>query len=62
VLWGARDGQLPLDDAFEYARRLGAPIRLVADCGHLLIAERPDAVLDAIEALEQAQTGFSTSR
>jgi pimeloyl-ACP methyl ester carboxylesterase len=62
VLWGARDGQLPLDDAFEYARRLGAPIRVVADCGHLLIAERPDAVLDAIEALERPQTGFSTSR
>jgi pimeloyl-ACP methyl ester carboxylesterase len=61
VLWGARDAQLPLDDAFDYARRLGAPIRLVADCGHLLIGERPEAVVDAALALA-AQTGFSTSR
>jgi pimeloyl-ACP methyl ester carboxylesterase len=51
VLWGARDAQLPLDDAFEYARRLGAPLRVVADCGHLVIVERPRAVLDALAAL-----------
>jgi pimeloyl-ACP methyl ester carboxylesterase len=48
VLWGARDAQLPVDDAFEYARRLGAKLRLVADCGHLVIVERPGAVLDAL--------------
>jgi pimeloyl-ACP methyl ester carboxylesterase len=49
VLWGARDNQLPLDDAFDYARRLRAPLRVIPDCGHLLIGERPDACLDAIE-------------
>jgi pimeloyl-ACP methyl ester carboxylesterase len=49
VLWGARDHQVPIDDAFEYARRLRAPLRAIADCGHLLVAERPDACLDAIE-------------
>ncbi len=48
VLWGARDAQLPLADAFEYARRLRAQLRLVADCGHLVIVERPHAVLDAL--------------
>jgi pimeloyl-ACP methyl ester carboxylesterase len=48
VLWGARDNQLPIDDAFEYARRLGAPVRAIADCGHLLIGERPAACADAI--------------
>jgi pimeloyl-ACP methyl ester carboxylesterase len=48
VLHGARDGQVPLRDAFEYARRLRAPLRTIADCGHLLIGERPDAVVDAI--------------
>lgn len=48
VLWGAGDSQLPLDDAFDYARRLRAPLRVVPDCGHLLIGERPDACLDAI--------------
>lgn len=50
VLWGARDHQLPLGDAFEYARRLRAPLRAIADCGHLLIGERPDACADAIES------------
>ena len=49
VLWGATDNQLPLEDAYEYARRLRAPVRVIADCGHLLIVERPDACLDAIE-------------
>jgi len=48
VLWGARDNQLPVGDAFEYARRLRAPLRLIADCGHLLIGERPEACADAI--------------
>ncbi len=51
VLWGARDPQLPLDDAFEYARRLRAKLRLVGDCGHLAIVERPAAVLDALAEL-----------
>ena len=53
VLWGARDPQLPVDDAFEYARRLRAPLRLVADCGHLVIGERPQACLDALAELER---------
>jgi pimeloyl-ACP methyl ester carboxylesterase len=34
----------------EYARRLRAPLRTIADCGHLLIGERPQAVVDAVEA------------
>ena len=50
IVWGARDRQVFVDDAFEFARRLRAPLRTIADCGHLLIAERPEAVLDAIEA------------
>jgi pimeloyl-ACP methyl ester carboxylesterase len=41
VLWGAEDGQLPLDDAFEYTRRLRARLRVIPGCGHLLIGERP---------------------
>jgi pimeloyl-ACP methyl ester carboxylesterase len=48
VLWGARDNQLPVEDAFDYARRLRARLRVIADCGHLLIGERPDACADAI--------------
>jgi pimeloyl-ACP methyl ester carboxylesterase len=49
VLWGARDRQVPLEDGFEYARRLRAPLRVIADCGHLLIGERPDVVARAAE-------------
>jgi pimeloyl-ACP methyl ester carboxylesterase len=49
VLWGARDNQLPVGDAFDYARRLRGRLRVIADCGHLLIGERPDACADAIE-------------
>ena len=48
VLWGARDHLVPLEDGMEYARRLRAPLRVVPDCGHLLIGERPDACADAI--------------
>jgi pimeloyl-ACP methyl ester carboxylesterase len=51
VLWGAQDTQVGVADAFEYARRLRAPLRVIAGCGHLLIGERPDACLDAIESL-----------
>jgi 3-oxoadipate enol-lactonase len=50
LLWGARDHQLPIADAFDYARRLRAPLRAIADCGHLLIGERPEACADAIES------------
>jgi 3-oxoadipate enol-lactonase len=50
LLWGARDHQLPIGDAFDYARRLRAPLRTIADCGHLLIGERPEACADAIES------------
>ena len=42
LLWGGRDRQVPLEDGFEYARRLQAPLRVIADCGHLLIGERPE--------------------
>ena len=49
LLWGARDNQITAQDAFEYARRLRAPLRMIADCGHLLIGERPDACAEAIE-------------
>jgi pimeloyl-ACP methyl ester carboxylesterase len=58
VIWGARDLQVRIDDAFEYARRLRAPLRTIADCGHLLIAERPDACAAAIEEFLDAQTGL----
>ncbi len=48
-LWGARDNWVKLDDGFVYARLLGAPVRTIAGCAHLLIGERPDVCLAAIE-------------
>jgi len=47
-LWGTNDNWVPLEDGMEYARRLRAPLRAIAGCGHLLIGERPDACLAAI--------------
>lgn len=48
-LWGASDNWVKVEDGIEYARRLRAPLRTIAGCGHLLIGERPDACLAAIE-------------
>lgn len=48
-LWGASDNWVRLDDGMEYARRLRARLRTIAGCGHLLIGERPDACLAAID-------------
>jgi cis-3-alkyl-4-acyloxetan-2-one decarboxylase len=48
-LWGASDNWVRIEDGMEYARRLHAPLRAIAGCGHLLIGERPDACLAAIE-------------
>lgn len=48
LVWGARDNQLSVENAFEYARRLRIPLRVIAGCGHLLIGERPDACAEAI--------------
>jgi pimeloyl-ACP methyl ester carboxylesterase len=41
VVWGARDRLTPLEHGFEYARRLGAPLRTIPGAGHLVISERP---------------------
>jgi 3-oxoadipate enol-lactonase len=49
-LWGGQDNWVPLEDGMEYARRLRAPLRVIADCGHLLIGERPEACLKAIRS------------
>ncbi|MFQ5425482.1 MAG: alpha/beta fold hydrolase [Gaiellales bacterium] len=48
VVWGARDRILPVDDGFEYARRLRAPLRVLPDTGHLLIGERPAEVASLV--------------
>jgi len=49
VLWGARDAALPVADGIDYARRLRARLRVLADTGHLLIGERPEACARLID-------------
>lgn len=41
LVWGARDNLIPLEDGFEYARRLRCPLRVVPAAGHLVVGERP---------------------
>jgi pimeloyl-ACP methyl ester carboxylesterase len=53
-LWGASDNWVKLEDGMEYARRLRAPLRTIAGCGHLLIGERADACLAAIQDFLEA--------
>ena len=48
LLCGARDRLVPLEDGYDFARRLRAPLRAIADCGHLLIGEQPEACAAAI--------------
>ena len=56
VLWGARDNQFR--SAMRSTTRAGCAgrLRVIADCGHLLIGERPDACADAIEAFLAASS------
>jgi pimeloyl-ACP methyl ester carboxylesterase len=49
VVWGARDRMTPVRDAFEFARRLRAPVRVVPATGHLLPAEDPEACRALLE-------------
>ena len=62
VLWGARDSQTGIADAFDYARRLRASLRVVADCGHLLIGERPEVCARAVEDFLSSLTPGSERR
>ena len=41
VVWGARDRLLPLEDGFELARGLDAPLRILPATGHLVVGECP---------------------
>ena len=50
VIWGARDTALPIADGINYARRIGAPLRVLADTGTLAIAERPAECARLIDA------------
>lgn len=50
LVWGARDRLVPLQDGFEYARRLRAPIRVLPAAGHLVVGELAQQCADALES------------
>ncbi|HXV34803.1 MAG TPA: alpha/beta fold hydrolase [Gaiellaceae bacterium] len=50
VAWGARDRLTPLEDGFELARGLEAPLRVLPGVGHLVVAECPDEVAGLVLA------------
>jgi pimeloyl-ACP methyl ester carboxylesterase len=49
LLWGARDRLVPLQDGFEYARRLRAPIRVLPAAGHLVVGELAEPCAEVLE-------------
>jgi pimeloyl-ACP methyl ester carboxylesterase len=57
VIWGARDAAVPVADGVEYARRLRAPLRVLADTGHLLIGERPRVCARLIDEFVESLPG-----
>ncbi|HSE81827.1 MAG TPA: alpha/beta fold hydrolase [Gaiellaceae bacterium] len=48
VVWGARDRLTPLEDAFELARRLRAPLRVLPATGHLVVGECPEECAELV--------------
>jgi pimeloyl-ACP methyl ester carboxylesterase len=50
VVWGARDRLTPIVGGFEYARRLGASLRVLPATGHLVIGERPIECVALVES------------
>jgi pimeloyl-ACP methyl ester carboxylesterase len=59
LLWGASDAVVPVEHGFALARAARVQLRVIADCGHLVIGERADAVLDAIDAVADAAASTS---
>ena len=47
-LWGAQDNWVPLAGRHGVRTEARAPLRVIADCGHLSIGERPDVVARAV--------------
>lgn len=49
LLWGERDAWVPLERGHELARRIAdAELRTVADAGHLVLEDAPEAVLATV--------------
>jgi pimeloyl-ACP methyl ester carboxylesterase len=65
VVWGARDRLVPLEDGFEFARRLRCPIRVLPAAGHLVVGECPAELAALLEEFlgtgrrEEASLGYA---
>jgi pimeloyl-ACP methyl ester carboxylesterase len=56
VVVAANDIMTPARSGAELARLIpGSPLVTLADCGHMLVAEQPDAVIDALKGLFEAE-------
>jgi pimeloyl-ACP methyl ester carboxylesterase len=57
VVWGARDRLTPLENGFEYARRLRCSVRVLPAAGHLVVGEDPEGcaavVLDWVRQVDE---------
>ena len=49
LVWGARDNLVPLEDGFQYARRLRSPLRILPACGHLVVGEQPRELAHVVQ-------------
>ena len=49
LLWGAQDRFVPLDLAATASKRLGWPLKVIDDAGHVPHIEQPDAFVHALE-------------
>jgi pimeloyl-ACP methyl ester carboxylesterase len=65
VVWGARDRLVPLEDGFEFARRLRCPLRVLPGAGHLVVGECPAELAALLEEFlagrggEEAPLGYA---
>ncbi|WP_328524356.1 alpha/beta fold hydrolase [Kribbella sp. NBC_00359] len=56
LLWGAQDRFVPLDLATTASKRLGWPLRVIDDAGHVPHIEQPDAFVHALEEATRTQS------
>ncbi len=48
VVWGARDRLTPVEDGYELARRMRAPLRVLPATGHLVVGECPEECAEIV--------------
>jgi 3-oxoadipate enol-lactonase len=62
IVWGARDRLIPLEDGFEYARRLRCPLRALPAAGHLLVGECPAELAALVEEFLRTRQDSASRR